>query len=285
MTASSIGPCPPPTVRPAPAFRPARDAPCVRTHARLREASPAVRVHHGPPRSGDGWVSGAELLRDPAALRELIAFDARDGLERYGAALRPDVAAGFCLHRYCWPVGLLFTWPWLLERRVPSLPAEALSLRRRTGELTVELGAFACLPDDPAAGLPGAEVVADPAALRARLLAALAEHLTPLLAVFRPELRRGPRTLWACATDAVVEGLWQVSALLGEEERAVDALGALLPGHAGARTAPFVGGAGFRLEERAGAPPVRTRTRAGCCLLYTVRPEDACTGCPRVTRG
>ncbi|MFF1867867.1 iron-sulfur protein [Kitasatospora herbaricolor] len=282
MTVSSIEPRPSPPAAPDRAAPAA--APCALAHARLGEAFPTLRVHHGPPRSGGGWVSGARLLHDPAGLRELIDFDVRDGLDRYGTVLRPDVAAGFCLHRYCWPVGLLFTLPWLLERRVPVLPPEALSLRRDTGELTAEPGAFFCLPQDPAAALPGALVVADEAALRERLLAALTEHFTPVLAVFRPEVRRGPRTLWACATDAVVEGLWQVSAALGEEERAVDALRSLLPEHAGARTAPFLAGTGFRFEERDGSSPVRTRTRAGCCLLYTVRPADSCTGCPRVAR-
>ncbi|MFD7985330.1 iron-sulfur protein [Kitasatospora indigofera] len=285
MTVSSIEPCPSPPAGPDRSVPDHAGAPCTVAHARLGEAFPALRVHHGPPRTGDGWVSGAQLLHDPQGLRELIDFDARDGLDRYGTALRPDVAAGFCLHRYSWPVGLLFTLPWLLERRVPLLPPEALSLRRATGELTAEPGAFFCLPQDPAAGLPGALVVPDEAALRERLRAALTEHFTPVLAVFRPEVRRGPRTLWACVTDAVVEGLWQVSALLGEEERAVDALRALLPDHAGARTAPLLAGTGFGFEERDGSAPVRTRTRAGCCLLYTVRPADSCTGCPRVARG
>ncbi len=265
-------------------------APCALGHARLTEAFPGVRVHRGAPRTGDGWVNGGHLLRDRAVLRELIDFDALQGPARYGRPLRPDVAAGFCLHRYCWPVGLLFTLPWLLERRVPRLPAGAVSIRRRTGELTAAIGPFACLPDDPAAGLPGARVVADAAALRAELLAALVEHLAPVLAAFRPEVRRGPHTLWTCAKDAVVEGLWQVAARLGEdeEERAVAALSRLLPEASGGRAPagpPFAGGAGFRLEEQDGAGPVRTRTRAGCCLLYTVRPQDMCTGCPRIARG
>ncbi|WP_371482418.1 iron-sulfur protein [Kitasatospora sp. NBC_00315] len=303
MTVSSASPCPPPvrTARP-PGAGPGANTPALHLagaprifgYARLTEAFPGVRVHGGAPRTGDGWISGADLLADRAAVRELIAFDARQGLERYGRPLRPDVAAGFCLHRYCWPAGLLFTLPWLWERRVPRLAAEAVSIRRRTGELTADPAGFSCLPDDPAAGLPGARVVADAAALRGELLRALAEHLSPVLAAFRPELRRGPRTLWACATDAVVEGLWQVATRLGEEERAVAALARLLPPPPAA-TGPFVGGAGFRAASagRAGASAdpgcaatgsSRTRDRAGCCLLYTVRPEQRCAGCPRATR-
>ncbi|MFI6447093.1 iron-sulfur protein [Kitasatospora sp. NPDC050543] len=284
------------TSGPAPQPRPRAELPppCTAGYSRLAEVLPELRVHPGPPRSGNGWVSGADLLHDPAALSRLIAFDARQGLERYGRPLRPDVAAGFCLHRYCWPAGLLFTLPWFLEHRVPVLAPEAVSLRRRTGELTARLGAFTCLPGDPAAALPGALVVADEGALRAALLAALTAHLDPVLSVFRPAVRRGPRTLWAMATDAVVEGLWYVGGLLGEEERAVAALRDLLPDR-GRGTAPFASGTGFDAgasgedtcdgESLGARTRTRTRTRASCCLLYTARPETSCFGCPRAARG
>ncbi|WP_380284522.1 (2Fe-2S)-binding protein [Kitasatospora purpeofusca] len=280
-------------------------------YRRLGEVAPEPRVLCAPPRSGRGWIAGAELLADPAALRELVAHDARQGLARYGRALRPDVAASIGLHRFVWPVSLLFTLPWFLERRVPLLAPADVSIHRRSGELTVRPGAFACLPDDPAArsaparstptrsapaarstptrSAPAARPVADETALAAELRAALAGFLTPVLAAFRPEVRRGPRTLWAMATDAVVEGLWYVGGRLGEEERARTELTALFaPSAPGApECAPFTPGAGFT----APAPdsPARTdcseRCRASCCLVYTVRIEAMCAGCPRVTRG
>ncbi|MFD0275422.1 (2Fe-2S)-binding protein [Kitasatospora sp. NPDC127111] len=268
--------------------------PCAASYRRLGELFPALRVHCAPPRSGDGWLTGADLVARPEALRELIAHDARDGLARYGRALRPDVAAGFGLHRFTWPTGLLFTLPWFLERRVPLLAPEDVSVRRRTGELTARPGAFACLPDDPAAGLADARPVAGEPELAAVLRSALAGFLTPVLGAFRPEVRRGPRTLWAMATDAVVEGLWYVGGLLGEEERARTELSGLLapgptacaPGASAASAAsvaPFTPGAGFTP-----APPDASTTdrgRASCCLVYTVQPEGMCGGCPRVTRG
>ncbi|MER6396834.1 (2Fe-2S)-binding protein [Kitasatospora sp. NPDC001603] len=302
MTASSTRPGPAPYApRTTPAHAVTRTpAPCTTSYRRLGRLFPALRVHSAPPRTGDGWISGTDLLTDPDALAELIAHDAREGLARYGRPLRPDVAAGFGLHRFSWPAALLFTLPWFLERRVPLLTPEDVSIRRATGELTARPGAFVCLPDDPAAGLPGARTVADEAALAAELRTALAGFLAPVLTAFRPAVRRSPRMLWAMATDAVVEGLWYVGGLLGEEERARAELSDLLaPDRAadgpaegpalpvaractpGVCAPSFTPGAGFATEGASGTD----RARASCCLVYTVRPEEMCGGCPRVTRG
>lgn len=312
MTASSTRPGPAPHApRTTPAHAVTRrpddhpPAPCTTSYRRLGRLFPALRVHSAPPRAGDGWIHGTDLLADPDALRELIAHDERQGLARYGRPLRPDVAAGFGLHRFTWPAALLFTLPWFLERRVPLLAPGDVSIRRASGELTARPGAFVCLPGDPAAGLPGARTVADEAALAAELRTALAGFLAPVLTAFRPAVRRSPRMLWAMATDAVVEGLWYVGGLLGEEERARAELSDLLAAEPAAARRParpraseppalpaptactpgasasFTPGAGFAASGASGTD----RARASCCLVYTVQPEEMCGGCPRVTRG
>ncbi|RKE18489.1 iron-sulfur protein [Streptomyces sp. TLI_171] len=264
MTAHQVEQCPPPADSP----------PCHGSWLRLEQVFPGLRIHRAPPRRGAGWTTAADLAADPAALDAMIAFDERLGLDLYGAPTRPDVTAGFSLHRYAWPVALAFTLPWFLERRVPVLPPERVSINRATGELTARPTAYFCLPDDPAAHLPDARPVPDRAALDAALRTALTDHLAPVLDAFRPRVRRGPRTLWALATDDVVDGLWYVSTLLDQEPRAVAELAALLPGDASA--APFVGTPAFREEDGA-----RTRTRVSCCLFYTVRPTEPCFSCPR----
>jgi FhuF 2Fe-2S C-terminal domain len=243
-------------------------------YARLTAAYPGLRVHGGRPRAGDGWTRSADLAADPGALEALIAVEAAQGLHDHGVPLRPDVAASFCLHRYAWRVCLLMSLPWFLERRVPRLPVERVSVNGRAGRVSADIRAFTCLPGDPAAGLPEARVVADEEELRAELRSAVAEHLAPVLAAFRPRLRRGPHGLWAMATDALVEGLWLVGERLGQERRAVAELGALLPG--GPR--PFPRGAEFRPAPGTGAP---TRTRLSCCLFYTLGPATMCATCPR----
>ncbi|MFF3111845.1 (2Fe-2S)-binding protein [Kitasatospora sp. NPDC057904] len=270
--------------------------PCAAAYRRLAVLSPVLRVHCAPPRRGRGWIPAADLADRPGAVRDLIAHDARQGLARYGQPLRPDVAAGFALHRFVWPASLLFTAPWFLERRVPLLTPADVSLRRRTGEVTVRPGAFACLPEDPAAELPQARPVPGGAALAAELRRAVGGFLAPVLAAFRPEVRRGPRVLWAMATDAAVEGLWHVAGLLGEEERARTELTALLDPAAPACTpgaattsapgpSPFTPGAGFGPRGGGpGGPSGTDRARASCCLVYTAEPAAMCGGCPRVTR-
>ncbi|MEU6367995.1 (2Fe-2S)-binding protein [Streptomyces sp. NPDC046931] len=250
-------------------------------YTRLGEAfgAPAVR-ELGPGKAapeGGGWFPAARLAEGGAALDAFLAWDEAQVLRDYGAGARPDVVAGFGLHRYAWPACLLITTPWFLLRRVPRLPVEQVAFHRGLGRMAVRTGVFACLPDDPAATLPGARVVADEEALRAEVRAAVAEHLEPVLAGFGPRMRRRGRALWGMVTDEVVEGLWYVARLLGEERRAILELELLLPG----ATKPYTGSAAFRELAGPDGAPLPTRDRASCCLFYTVRPEDTCVTCPR----
>ncbi|MET7855875.1 (2Fe-2S)-binding protein [Streptomyces sp. NPDC005318] len=250
-------------------------------YTRLAEVFPGLRAEvlgdGDPAPSGAGWVGADELAAGGAALDAFLAWDNAQVLRDYGQQARPDVVASFGLHRYAWPACLLVTVPWFLHRRVPRIPVEDVAFQRTLGHLAVRVKEFACLPDDPAAALPGARVVADEAALRAEVLAAAAEHIGPVLDGFGPRMRRGKRALWGMATDEIVEGLWYIAHLLGEERRAMTELEALLPG----ATKPYVGTAGFRELTGPNGASLPTRDRASCCLFYTVRPEDTCVTCPR----
>ncbi|WP_411089717.1 (2Fe-2S)-binding protein [Streptomyces sp. 061-3] len=250
-------------------------------YTRLTEVFPGLRAEvlgdDGPTPSGVGWVGAHELAAGGAALDTFLAWDNAQVLRDYGKQARPDVVASFGLHRYAWPACLLVTVPWFLHQRVPRIPVENVAFQRALGHLTVRVREFACLPDDPAAALPGARVVADEAALRAEVLAAVAEHIGPVLDGFGPRMRRGKRALWGMATDEIVEGLWYIAHLLGEERRAMTELEELLPG----TTKPYVGTAGFRELTGPNGESLPTRDRASCCLFYTLRPEDTCVTCPR----
>ncbi|MFF3790716.1 (2Fe-2S)-binding protein [Streptomyces sp. NPDC001981] len=250
-------------------------------YVRLAEVFPGLRAEvlgdDEPTPSGVGWVGAHELAAGGAALDTFLAWDNAQVLRDYGQQARPDVVASFGLHRYAWPACLLVTVPWFLHRRVPRIPVEDVAFQRALGHLTVRVREFACLPDDPAAALPGARVVADEAALRAEVLTAVAEHIGPVLDGFGPRMRRGKRALWGMATDEIVEGLWYIAHLLGEERRAMTELEALLPG----TTKPYVGTAGFRELTGPNGESLPTRDRASCCLFYTLRPEDTCVTCPR----
>ncbi|MGC0328797.1 ferric iron reductase protein FhuF [Streptomyces sp. SAI-170] len=256
-------------------------SPLVDAHARLTAAYPGLTITEVTPDhplpQGDGWVTAASLAADAAALEAFLAWDDTQILRDYGQRGRPDVVASFALHRYAWPACLLFTVPWFLHRRVPRHRVTDVSYDRTAGRMTVRTASFACLPGDPAAALPGARVVDGEEALRAEVRAAVAEHLEPLLAAFGPRMRRRGRALWGMVTDEVVEGLWYVAQVLGEEERARRELELLLPG----ATAPYAGSAAFRELPGPDGAPLRTRDRISCCLFYTLRPDDTCATCPR----
>lgn len=248
-------------------------------YRRLAEVCPSLEIGelgpHEPLPRGAGWIGADEVEAGGPGLDAYLAWDAAQVLRDYGRPGRPDVVAGFGFHRYAWPACLLVTVPWFLHRRVPR-PAR-VAFHREHGRLGVEIDGFACLPDDPAVVLPGARVVPDEDALRREVRDAVAAHLGPVLEGFGPRMRRGRRALWGMVTDEVVEGLWYAGQLLGEEERARAELEALLPGS----TAPYPAGAGFRTLTGPDGAPLPTRDRAGCCLFYTIRPEDTCLTCPR----
>ncbi|MGX1760435.1 (2Fe-2S)-binding protein [Streptomyces lydicus] len=262
----------------APAAPPAVH-PVAEAYARLSAAFPGLRVTlwDAAPPSGDGWVCAAGLAAGGDSLDAFLAWDDAQIVRDYGQRARPDVIASFALHRYAWPACLLITIPWFLHRRVAHLPVQDVSFQRELGRMAVRISAFSCLPDDPAAALPGARVVPDEEALRAEVRTAVAQHLRPVLEGFGARMRRGPRALWGMASDEVVEGLWYLGHLLGEEPRAVAELELLLPG----ATAPYVGAAGFRELTGPRGRSLATRDRASCCMFYTLRPEDTCVTCPR----
>ncbi|MFF3609876.1 (2Fe-2S)-binding protein [Streptomyces sp. NPDC002463] len=262
-------------------------SPVAASYARLAEVFPGLRTEE-PARGerlprGAGWVGADELAYGGPALDAFLAWDDAQVLRDHGTRARPDVVAGFGLHRYAWPACLLVTVPWFLDRRVPRLPVRNVAFQRVRGRMAVRVEEFACLPGDPAAALPGARVVDGEEALRAEVRASLAEHFEAVLDGFGPRMRRGRRALWGMATDEIVEGLWYVATLLGEERRAMTELELLLPGTPKA-CKPYAGGAGFRElagAEGADGTPAATRDRASCCFFYTLRPEDTCLTCPR----
>ncbi|MCX4904420.1 (2Fe-2S)-binding protein [Streptomyces sp. NBC_00878] len=250
-------------------------------YARMTEVLPALGVTELAPDeaapTGGGRIAVAGLAEGGADLDAFLAWDDAQVLRDHGRRARPDVIATFGLHRYAWPACLLITVPWFLLRRVPRFPVEHVTFQRMPGRIAVRVGEFACLPDDPAAALPGARVVRDEEALRAAARSAVAEHLEPLLRAFGPRTRRRGHALWGMATDEVVESLWYVAGLLGEQRRARDELERLFPG----TTMPYVGTAAFREVTGPNGECLSTRDRASCCFYYTLDAEDTCANCPR----
>ncbi|WP_127358073.1 (2Fe-2S)-binding protein [Actinacidiphila soli] len=250
---------------PARAATPAPAAYAFRLLAGMCEALPLEVTDGGHPTDtfGGTWWDTAQLTGRPEALRAVLDGESVRILNAYGHTARPDVAASRVLHHYLWSTGLLLGGPWYLQRRIPLIRPQELWIEPRTGTFAIAPGSFA--------SPPGRE------ASHAALRAAFAEFVTPLLAAFRPEIRRGPRALWGMAGDDLVSAVWYLGRLLGQERVAVREAAALLPDD----TPPFPSGAGFRDLRGASGRSYATRTRAGCCLFYVIRPGEACLTCPR----
>ncbi|PAZ10118.1 iron-sulfur protein [Streptomyces sp. SA15] len=238
----------------------------------------AVRVAEPGYQGVQPGASIAELTADQDILNAFVEAESARIRDRYGTVPRPDVAASRALHDYAWSVGLLMGGAWYLDRRVPRIRPEDVRLDLATGTYTITPGTdLACLADDPLAGLPGALTLPQEEPLRAALRMAVAEHMRPLLAALGPTVRRGARTLWGMVCDDLVSGIWYLGRMLDQEAEAVRAATDILP----TAVPPYPAGADFRYLVGDSGRRHATRTRAGCCLFYKIRPEEACVTCPR----
>ncbi|MDF3148958.1 MULTISPECIES: (2Fe-2S)-binding protein [unclassified Streptomyces] len=238
----------------------------------------SVRVAEPGTEVARAGVTAAELTKDQFVLDAFVEAEAARIQERYGTVPRRHVAASRALHDYAWSVSLLMSGVWYLERRVPRIRPEDLRLDLATAEFTLVPGVdLTCLADDPAGALPGVVTVPHEEALRAELRVAVAEHMEPLLTAIGPTARRGSRALWGMVADDLVSGIWYLGRTLGREDDAVRAATELLP----TGRAPYPGGADFRYLTTDDGRRHPTRTRTGCCMYYTIRPDEACATCPR----
>ncbi|MGF1427565.1 (2Fe-2S)-binding protein [Kitasatospora sp. LaBMicrA B282] len=229
--------------------------PLSETYRRLVDRCPALDVRllaADEAIDPQEWVAPAQFEQ---RMPELIAGETTRIRERYGCAVPPHVAAARLLHHYLWSVGLLVGGPWYLTGRVPRLGGEQVWLAPRSGSIAFR----PALESGSSAGAAGG----DPYEV-------VAAHVAPVLAAFRPVAKRGARALWGMVTDDLVSALWYLGRMLDQEEAAVARAERLLPGGAGFR----------RLPGTAGREHL-TRTRAGCCLFYAIRPAEACLTCPR----
>lgn len=205
---------------------------------------------------GGTWLSAADLATNPQTLDTAVDGERARVLAGHGCSAPPHVAASRLLHDHLWSTSLLVSGPWYLTGRVPRLTPDRLWADPDTGAIAVVPGEFH--EPRPPEG---------PEAVRA----AVVEYARPLLHAFGPRTRRGPRALWGMTEDDLVSGIWYLGRTLGEEARAMLVADTLVPG-----------GAGFRTLRDASGRRHPIRTRAGCCLYYTIRPTETCLTCPRL---
>ncbi|WP_256177136.1 (2Fe-2S)-binding protein [Kitasatospora aureofaciens] len=262
-------------------------------YQRLRDLCPVLNLRvldpaEPGPSAADGWYSGAQLASDERALAAALACEETRIAAEHGRAPRPHVTASRLLHHYLWSACLLIAGPWHLARRVPRIDPADLWLHAPTGDLALRPRGHVSLPgESPVCGnepllaepLPGESLPGEDE-LRAELRAAVVAHVEPLLAAFAGPTRRRDRALWGMVTDDMASALWYLGRMLGEEDAAVAAAEAVLPGG----TLPLPGAADFRRLHTPDGRSHPIRTRLGCCLYYAVKPEAvACITCPRTS--
>lgn len=230
--------------------------------------------------SGRVGVTADRLASDRSVLDAFVEAEAARIRDRYGVAVRPDVAASRALHDYAWSVGVLMGGTWYLERRVPRIRPEDLRIDLDSGTYEITPGTeLACLPGDPVAALAGVLTLPQEDQLRAQLRMSLAEHMRPLLAALGPVARRRSRALWGMVSDDLVSALWYLGRMLGQEGAAIRAATEVLP----IPVPPYPSGADFRHLVGDDGTRHATRTRTGCCMFYAIRPAEACSTCPRTS--
>ncbi|UVS76657.1 (2Fe-2S)-binding protein [Actinokineospora sp. UTMC 2448] len=236
-----------------------------------------VEVRYGLP-AEPGWVTCGSVLATPDAFGRWRASLARWLRDQYDDA--PDqTTAGYVMTWYLGVPAYVGALLFHHERRVPSLRPADLAFRTayprpHPGSVAVLSPAFACLPDDPAAGRPDVVVAPDDAALAAILRGRFIAHAKRFVDVYAPQVRLGRRTLWAAATDALDSALWQAGRCGGDA--GAGALDAALVLEDGVK--PLTSGSTMRTVDGEW-----TRRRESCCFHYLLeRGEGACGTCPRV---
>jgi hypothetical protein len=257
----------------------------------------AKSARPGDVDGGPAWLRCADLIDRPAGLADWAARTRQWLRADYGEA--PDrTVAGYLLGWYLGVPAATGAILFHTVRRVPELrPADlAFALdtpRPQPTEVALLAPTFGCLPDDPAAELPGATVVADEAALaellRARFVAHAARFVPAFAAainipdgIFAGRLRLGRRTLWAAATDALDVALWVAGRDCADEAAGVADAALVLP----AAHPPLTSASTLRPAVSAAerTPDTRwIRRRESCCFHYVLRDgAGECRTCPRV---
>lgn len=245
--------------------------------ARIDPRQDRTELRFGPQ---DGWVTCAEMLSDQAKLRRWIDRTGISLLNDYGHGPRRTAAAyvmAWYLSVPAFVAGMLFHH----ERRVPSLRPHHLAFRLgplRPDPVGTSLlcSRFTCLPDDPAAGTPNANVVLDERTLAAVLRGRFAAHATRFVTTFGPIGRIDRRTLWGAATDALDNALLLAGRGHGDEDAGVmDAtlvFPSVFPPFTTASTVrPNATGTGW------------IRRKESCCYHYLLPTgQGQCDSCPRV---
>jgi len=223
----------------------------------------------------EGWTTAEVLASDRKLLAEQTAcLGERRDLSKRDAAL-------YVLGSYAWGVGGPAIACHVLSRRVPDISPENVAVRFDGGycEAALVRERFAVLPADPAAGHPGAVVVADEAVLLGWMRERLVAGVEPLLEGLRTFVRIGERAARSRVADLASRAFLMVAADTDDPMRhAADAeTFVTAPG------SPLRGTTMFFVVER-GGERATFLTRGACCRAYRRPGHGHCDSCPMLTK-
>ena len=241
--------------------------------------------HIGEP-DESSWFRAHELT-DPnsANLGQSLARQVADY-----SGMDARTQATFFINEYSWYVPEVAIGAFLLAKRIPDLSAENIALRYITytwheddesGEaerLDVRFlsGRFACLPDDPAADHPDAQVLPDVDALREHLRTMLEAHLTPLIERVYARTKLSCHTQWMLVADACAAQFLNIGRTLNEEQGKAEGMAFIK-----ASGSPMNNNKTSYISLQYLDHCDTFRARGGCCRYYTVSEtgDDYCTTC------
>lgn len=230
---------------------------------------------------GPEWISCAEALRDPEFFTRWRGSLATWLGQRY-SEVPERTTAGYVLKRYLRiPI---FTGAMLFHsaRRVPSLQPRQLAFRLNpewAPEVALRPGRFWCLPTDPDAGHPDAEVLPDETTLGGVLRSEVVAHADCFLRIYGPLVRFGRRTLWSAVTDALDAGLLLAGRSFGSPSAGAADARLVLP----QRMEPLTSPSTICMVTDDRGRTHWTRRRGSCCFHYALpEVDEPCATCPRL---
>jgi hypothetical protein len=218
------------------------------------------------PGAGRGWHGCADLLSVPGALDGWLAAVTAQLARTHHRPPPPEVPATYLMGWYLDVVARVGATWFGLVRRVPAIGPEALAVHLCEGGwpdgAALLSPAFRCLPHDPAAAHPDAEVVPDERALAQVLRADVTGHAGAFHTAYRPDVKIGSRQRWGMVDDMLEAAAWATSRLRSDA------------GSDGTDD-------GTDADAEALVGPNPTRLRRTCCFAYRLDEALLCTRCPR----
>lgn len=259
-----------------------RESPLAATLQRLDAADEWRAWSVGPP-ADDGWVSVADL-RDGDVLRSWF-----DELVEIETAGHRDVAASYVAG---WLGSIVLEGPMhalRTELRTWHARADSLLVHRHAegwiDGIAVLDDLVRVLPDDPDAGAPGTEIVADAAIMRRDLATEAAELLTPMFELLRSWAPFGLAGMWGTTADEIAgTAVWAARRAGHDCDEAFRAAGELLDELA--TRAPRLRVRPTLVEVPWSKGTASLARKGTCCLWYKTQTEPDpsgegyCSSCP-----